>query len=283
MILLDRNTKMFIFGILALLGFVFAFVMSIVPHNYFYVSFILSLFSLLFSVLAFSVRYYDYLFFPLLHMKKRTAVLNNDDPYYIAPNGNAIVVRGEQLVYASSFIKIPVYVSASEMQQQEKLDFAVNFSRLAALSKTPAKLSSQLYIINKDEYMRRISDKLGQVQDIYNQLIAQPDTPTSKAERIKGEVTMWHNLYDNVSRARSQTLAAYAMVTAAGNTEEEAVNLAVVKGEDLAAGISSLLGITATLAHGDEILVFIEADKMIPSKSIEEMMQYKAAEKLNTV
>lgn len=275
---MDKNTKMFIFGVLALIGIVCAFVMTIMPQAYFYISFILAIIAIVFSALAFSVRYYDYLVFPFLHMKKRTAIISNEDPYYLAPGGNAIVVRGEQLTYASSFVKIPLYVSASEMQPEEKAEFAVTFSKLAALSKTPTKVSSQLYIINKDEYIQRINDKLNQVQDIYNQIMGQPNVPPSKAERIKGEVTMWHNLYDNVSRARSQTLNAYAMVTAAGNTEEEAVNMAVVKGEELAAGISSLLGITSTLAHDDEILVFIEPDKMIPSKSVEEMMQYKSAE-----
>ncbi|MDE1860426.1 MAG: hypothetical protein KGH72_01785 [Candidatus Micrarchaeota archaeon] len=276
---MDKNTKMFTFGILVLVSLVFAILPLIIGYAVGpFGSFVFALVAVIFAILAFSVKYYDYLVLSFVHMKKGTAVVSSDDPFYMAPNGNAVVVRGETLVYASAFVRIPIYESASEMQPEDKFEFASLFAKVATISKTPMKLSVQLYIINKDDYIRKITDKLNQVQEVYNQLSNQPGTPADKTERINGEVTMWHNLYDSVNKTRSQTLAAYAMVSAVGGTEEEAINIAVIRAEEIAAGISSVLGITASVAREEEILVMLEPDHMIPSRTVDEMMQYKSSE-----
>ncbi|MDE1823537.1 MAG: hypothetical protein KGH50_04385, partial [Candidatus Micrarchaeota archaeon] len=71
----------------------------------------------------------------------------------------------------------------------------------------------------------------------------------------------------------SQGQMAYAMVSATGASEEEAVNLAIQKAEEAAAGISATLGVTASLARGDEILAFLEPEYVIPPTTVAEMMK----------
>ncbi|MDE1804998.1 MAG: hypothetical protein KGH59_04430, partial [Candidatus Micrarchaeota archaeon] len=95
---------------------------------------------------------------------------------------------------------------------------------------------------------------------------------------MKGEVTMWHNLLDSISKVQSHALFHYAMVSASGSTDEEAIALATQQAEELAAGIGAILGTSATLMTGEEILLATEADYTIPFSTINEEIRQKTME-----
>jgi hypothetical protein len=258
-----------------------------IPAGLSIVKFPLVILALLFDLLAFSTRYFSYLFGPVLKMKKGFVTLDGEEAYTLAPSSNAILVREGSTIYATSFVKIPVYISATEMEPEDKLAFTALFGRILSLSNDPVKLSSELYIINKDQYIESIKLKLNKAEDKYNELMSTINTQgneskdslqTSEADRMRGELTMWKNMLDSVSKARSQTLVTYAAVTAQGTTEEEAINLSLTRADDFAAGVSAVLGITASVAVGLEILPFIEPDAMIPVTNVSERLKAKSAE-----
>ncbi len=132
-------------------------------------------------------------------------------------------------------------------------------------------------MINKDAYINNIRNKLNDAEEKYQEAMVRKDIPKTESERIRGEVTMWHNLFDNVSKVKSQALEAYAMTTAMGGNEDEAVNLALQQADELASGISAVFGITATIAEGEEMLKFIEPDYMIPIVTASEQMNVRNA------
>jgi hypothetical protein len=237
------------------------------------ISLVLSLFALLFDLLAFSTKFYTSFFMPFLTMKDKSVVLEKEEPFFMASTGNAIVVRRENDIYASVFIKIPTYKSSTEMNADEKTEFARLFSRALTLTKNPVKFSTQLYVINKDSYISNIRNRLNEVEERYQNATVSKDISKEESERIKGEVTMWHNLLDNVSRVRSQSLETYAMTTSQGNNEEEAVNLALQEAGEVVTGISSTFGISASIIEGEEMLKFIEPNYMIPLVTISEQMR----------
>lgn len=258
------------------------------------VSMVLVLFTLLFSfstaakfalviialacdIVAFSTKYYYQFFMPFLGMKNRTVVLNDSEAFTMAPSGNAIVIRNGQDTYASVIVKIPSYRSATEMSAEEKTDFAKMFSRVLSLARNPVKFAAQLYVINKDTYIANIKGKLDEAEDRYQSTTLNKNVSKAESERIRGEVTMWHNLFDSVSKTRSQSLEAYAMITSPGNTEEEAVNLALQQADEIATGVSAIFGIGASIAEGKELLKFLEPDYMIPIVTISEQMREKTA------
>jgi hypothetical protein len=164
------------------------------------------------------------------------------------------------------------------MTDQEKTELSKMFGRILTLNKNPIKLSAQLYMINKDEYIKKLRDILNRSEEKYRNMESVKDpSPARHAEleRVRGEVTMWRNLLDNVDRARAQSLVLYAMVSVIGGTEEEAANLAYAQAEDLSGGISATLGVTASVVTGKEILSFIEPDFMIPTETVSERMRQK--------
>ncbi|MEM3781468.1 MAG: hypothetical protein QXT43_00695 [Candidatus Micrarchaeaceae archaeon] len=206
-------------------------------------------------------------------------ILNQDPAFRISPNGNSIVVRSEGSFYVSAFIKIPIYKSATEMSGDERADFARAFSKLLTISKEPAKFATLLYVINDDDYINEIRQKLDLAESAYASLNAQagPSQTTPQLERAKGEVTMWRNLLDSIRRVRSNALGSYAMVTATGATEEEATTIAMQKADELAAGISATIGVGAYVMESKEFLTMIEPEEMIPFATITEQIQEKTA------
>ncbi len=227
------------------------------------------------DVLAFSTKYYFQFFLPFSRMKGRTVLLNGGEAFTMAPSGNAIVVRSGQDTYASAIVKIPSYRSATEMSAEERTDFTQKFSRAMSLARNPVKFAAQLYVIDKDRYIANIKGKLDEAEEKYQGTTVNKSVSKSESERIRGEVTMWHNLFDSVSRTRSQSLEAYAMVTSPGSTEEEAINLALQQADEIATGMSAIFGIGASIAEGAEMLKFLEPDYMIPVVTISEQMREK--------
>ncbi|MEM3255369.1 MAG: hypothetical protein QXH69_03295, partial [Candidatus Micrarchaeaceae archaeon] len=104
--------------------------------------FVLVLLALISDVIAFSTRFYAYIFTPLARMKNKRIVIKSDEAFILAPSGNAIVTREGSDVYATAFVKIPIYRSATEMSDEEKIEFARLFGMVATLSKTPAKITT---------------------------------------------------------------------------------------------------------------------------------------------
>lgn len=265
----------FIFTVLALTTFILLLLTFLTPGTPL-IAFTLAIFTLFFDVLTFSTKYYASFFVPFLKMKNRNLVMESEEPFIMAPSGDAIVIRREGEVYASAFIRIPTYRSATEMSQEEKVDFSRLFSRALTLTKRPMKFGAQLYVINKDAYINNIRNKLNEAEDRYQNAMISKDISKEASERIRGEVTMWHNLYDSVSKVNSHALEAFAMTTSSGGNDEEAITLALQQADEIAAGISSIFGVTASIAQGEELLRFIEPDYMIPLVTVSEEMRGKA-------
>ncbi len=273
MVYLDSNKERVIFMIIAGIGFLLALALQAIPPIYSAFGIFVAMVSLLFAILSFALKDYAYLIDPILRMKGGSLVLDTNEPFYIAANSKAIVIRSPSLVYATSYIKIPIYKSSTEMTDEEKFNFATVFSRAISISTTPMRLSSQLHMVNKDEYLKVITDRLNEVEDRYNALLGDPNAQKPSVDRVKGEVNMWHNLLDNVTKSNSQAQIAFATVTSFGANEDEAVNLATIAADEISAGISAALGVPATVANGDEMLLFIEPDYLIPPATVTEFMK----------
>ena len=270
------DTKTLMFVILIGAAFVMELVIFAMPVPL--VASVVAIIVLLCSIVGFSTKYYTYLLLPALRMKGKAIVLNADEPFIMSPSGNAIVMREGDSVYASSFVRIPIYRSATEMADEEKAAFASMFGRLLTSTTEPVKLSAQMYIINKDDYINKIKARLNAAEERYSRLIANKTVDKGSSERIRGEVTMWRNLFENLSSSRSQALLVYGMVSAMGGSEEEAVNLAYQKAEEFAAGASAVLGVNAYIVRGDEILALIEPNYMIPVETVSERIMQKNVE-----
>ncbi len=270
-------SQRFLFALMLIASCTFLLFIYILPPNPLQ-KFIFAILCLLFDLIAFSTKLYMDFLVPMLKMRGRTIVVDDEEAFVLAPSGEAITVRKGGDIFASAFVKIPSYRSGTEMTPEEKVEFAKLFGRALTITNRPVRFGAQLYVINKDKYIGNIRDKLNEVEERYQRATMNKDISKGEAERIRGEVTMWHNLLDNVNKVKSHALDAFAMITEQGNTEEEAVTLVTQQANELVAGLSSIFGIAANVVVGEDILRYIEPDYMIPVVTETEQLRGKIAE-----
>lgn len=263
------NFKTILFAVLFISAFVLLILEFVLPLGPL-VSSLLAVIALILDVLAFSVRFYSYIFVPFLHMKDKKVVLSNEEAYVLSPTENSIITRSGDRIFATVFVKIPVYKSGTEMTDEERISFAKLFGSLATLSTSPVRITSQVYIINKDEYISQIRERLDKAEITYRQVSEDKTAAKGAVERANGEITMWHNMLDNIVQAESHALVTFATVTAEGGTDEEATNVAIQRGDEIAAGIGATLGVTPTIVSGDELLLFVDPERAVPYSTISE-------------
>jgi hypothetical protein len=221
------------------------------------------------DVAALSSRYYLYIIQPIAQQRKRYIVLSDENPYHLSPSGDSILRKEGEEYIAMAYVSIPIYKSASEMSPEEKIAFATQISLLTTILKNPVRYSTEMYVMNKDNYISTLRDAVDKAEDEQVKL-TQAKAEGKKIERVRGQLTMWRNMLEAVSSSPSFELATYASVSAKGYKEYEAVASVQQRAGELIAGIGSVLGVTPLIVTGDDLLKFVEPECLIPYSTISE-------------
>ncbi|MGA2800730.1 MAG: hypothetical protein ABSE71_05405 [Candidatus Micrarchaeaceae archaeon] len=264
--------------VLVLIGFmalsiVFIAIAVALPHGTLYVvpKLILMALAVLFDVLAFASRYYTFLILPFARQRKKNIVISDQTPYWLSSTGESIIRREAQDFIATVYINIPIYVSASEMTDEEKARFTMQVSRLVGLSKEPVRFTAELYLMNKDSYIQKLKDTISRIEDDEAKLVEQKKE-SPELEHLRGELSMWRKMLDNVSSYTSYELGTFAAVSARGVKESEAISFAQQRARELMSGIGTVLGVSPNIVVGNEILKYVEPEYLIPYSTITEQI-----------
>lgn len=228
--------------------------------------------AVLFDIAAFASRYYTYLIMPFVKQHKRNIVISDQTPYWLSSTGESIIRKEEQDFVATVYINIPLYVSASEMTDEEKARFTTQVSRLVGLSKEPVRFTAELYLMNKDSYIQKLKDTISKLEDDEAKLVAQKSA-SPELEHLRGGISMWKKMLDNVSAYTSYELGTFAAVSAKGAKESEAVSFAQQRARELMSGIGTVLGVSPNIVIGNEILKYVEPEYLIPYSTITEQIE----------
>lgn len=223
------------------------------------------------DVLAFASRYYTYLLIPLTKQRSRSVVISDQSPYWLASNGECIVRKEGDDYVATAYINIPLYVSATEMNDEEKLRFTNQVSRLVGISKEPVRFTTELYLMNKDEYIQKLKDSINLVESDEAKLIENKGTE-KEIEHVKGKLSMWRKMLENITTGTSFELGSFAAISAKGGKEFEAITIVQQKARELMNGIAATLGVPPSLVLGNEILKYVEPEYLIPYSTITEQI-----------
>jgi hypothetical protein len=231
--------------------------------------FVLLLLALFSDILAIMTRYYTPFLVPMLKQRSKMVVLSEENAYWLSTAQDSILRKvGEDFV-ATIYISIPLYRSATEMNDEEKADFAVQISRLVSLSKDPARFTTQLYTMDKDVYIMQLREKINELENDEVKASASGSDP-KEMERLRGELSMWRNILESITSMQSLELLTYAGVSATGTKEYEAVSIAQQKATELMSGISSILGVMPSIITGNDLLKFVEPEFLIPYSTVSE-------------
>ncbi len=250
---------------------------SIMPY---FAKLILLLLAVMVDILAFSSRYYAYLLMPILKQRSRHIILSKEDAYWMATSADSILHRNKEDYIATVYISIPLYLSATEMPDEQKLEFSRQVSRLVGIARDPVRFTSQMYVMNKDSYIQQLRDAINLSENEEAELEQKPDASKDAIERVKGKTAMWRNLLDSISKDLSFELISYASVSGVGSKEYEAVSVAQQKARELMSGIGSIFGITPSIITGMQLKKFIEPDSLIPFSTVTEQINKNLEEEV---
>ncbi len=243
------------------------------------IKFILLLIALAFDVIAFSSRRYSYLIVPMFKQRRKKVVLSNEEPYVMSTSEDAIIRKDGNDYIATVYISIPMYRSATEMTEPEKVEFSRQVSRLISISTDPIRFTSEMYIMDKDSYIQTLRDAISAAEEEEAKL-SQSKADDKKMEMVRGKIAMWRNILQNSTSESSLELISYASISASGLKEYEAISLAQQKAREAISGIGSTLGVTPAIVTGKEILKFVEPEYLIPFSTAEEEIEQKTEEEV---
>ncbi len=235
--------------------------------------------ALFLSIMAFSTRFYTYLLLPMLKQRSRHVVLSTDDAYWLSAGQDAVMHREGILFAATVLVKIPMYVSATQMNPEEKLNFTRQVARLVALSQEPVRFTTQLHMMNKDNYIKTLRDTINEV-DTMEAALMSGGTVSEPEQVIKGKSSMWHHMLDNVASTPSFELVSFAAVSARSPKEFEAVAEAQRRAREVISGISAVFGVSSSIVTGSEILKFVEPEYSIPYSTVAEQISKSVREQV---
>jgi hypothetical protein len=235
--------------------------------------------ALVLDVLAFSSRYYTYLMLPLFEQRRRNVVLSTEQAYWLSTTSDTIMTKeGEEFV-ATMYVNIPLYISSTEMNDDEKLAFSKQVSSLVGISKDPVRFTTELYVMNKDSYIQQLRDRINEVENEESALL-QKNATQNELERVRGKLSMWRKMLDNVSKGTSLELISFASLSARGSKEFEAINVVQLKAKELISGIGALLGVSPNIVTGTDLLKFVEPEFLIPYSTISEQISKNIQEQV---
>ncbi len=269
------NPKVLLIMGFLLLGLVTAGVAAYIPSGALadIIKFILFILAMAFVVIGFSCRYYSYLIAPILKQRSRHIILSDQVPYWLATTGDCIVSKRNEDFIATAYINIPLYVSSSEMSDEERERFASQMSRLVGVNKEPVRFSSVLRIMDKDDYLKKIKELIGIAEN--DESIALQRGGPIEIERARGKLSMWKKILDTIGSKSSMELVTFAAVSATGGKEYEAITIAQQKAKELMNGVGTILGVTPNIIVGSEILKLVEPEYLIPLSTVSEEITKK--------
>lgn len=224
-----------------------------------------------FDVLAFASRYYTYLLLPAARQRSKHVIISDQSPYWLSTTQDCIVRKAGDDYVATAYINIPLYVSASEMTDEEKLRFTNQVSRLVGISREPVRFTTELFLMNKDEYIQKLKDEINAIENEQTKLIEGGGTP-GQLEHVRGKLAMWKKMLDNISTGSSLELGTFAALSARGVKEFEAITIVQQKARELMNGIAATLGVPPNIVTGSEIYKYIEPEYLIPYSTITEQI-----------
>lgn len=268
------ETKLLVFLVLIVGAFAAMMVAVSLPHMLILapIRIILIVVAGVLDVGAIASRYYTYMIMPLLQQRKKEVVLSDETPYHLSSTGDSIVRKEGTEYFATAYVSIPLYRSASEMGPDEKISFAQQVSRLTTILKTPVRFTTEMYVMNKDSYIATLRQAVDKAENEEARLTQEKDTEPKMLNRVKGELTMWRNMLESVSSSPSFELVTYAAIAARGYKEYEAVAAVQQKASELMAGIGAQLGVSPGIVLGEELLKFVEPEYLIPYSTVSEQI-----------
>lgn len=207
---------------------------------------------------------YGYVIVPLA-LQRANVVQIMEGGFEIPPSNDVIIKNMGGIYYATKFLGVRIYESASEKSVEENIVYSEYFERAISSVKHVTKFAMMVYMKDITEYRNRIETKHAEAQLRLARERDKPDPDVLKLDRYEKEVGMWENQINKLTRGiKPMGCISYVMTTAVGVSKESATASAASQANELKATISNALNVQVDLLTGEEMLRCFQWEIMIP-------------------
>lgn len=213
---------------------------------------------------AVAIFKYGYFLLPLLTQGSRVVQIMRGG-YEIPPEQDVIVKKSEGIYFASQFLGVRIYESASEKSPEQNIIFSEYFERAISGIRYVTKVSMLLYVKDLTEFREKIETKRAEAQLRLSRERDKPEPDVLKMDRYAKEVAMWDGqLSKMTSGIMPMGAMAYVMTTAAGVSAEAAIAGAKAQGKELRATVANALNVEVDVLKGEEMLRCFDWEHALP-------------------
>ncbi len=216
------------------------------------------------SALAIAFLKFGYIFVPMLTQRTNTVVMT-DTGYEIPPSQNVIVKNANGIYYASAFLGIKVFESATEKSMEENIAYNQYFERAISNLKYITKISYLLYVEDVGEKRKTIEAKRAEAQLRLAREREKAEPDVLKIDKYEREVGVWDlQLNKLIKGIKPMGVVAYAMTCASGVSKEGAIATVRAQANELRTVLANALNVEVDLLTADEMLRCFEWEQFFP-------------------
>jgi hypothetical protein len=264
----ETNSRMFIYGSIGMgiIGLVFTFMFGSGSGG---ATIIGSLLCAMGSLFTFLFWKYGYMLVPII--TERTRIIMKMDGGYEVPAGEEVIVKQSgNVYYASAFLIIKVFESATEKSAEENVTYNEYFERAISNLKYVTKISYLLYVEDVGQKRKMIETKRAEAQLRLARERDKSEPDVLKIDKYEREVSHWDlQLNKMIKGVKPMGVIATAMTTAAGVSKEGAMATVKAQASELITVLSNALNVEVKWLKGDEMLKCFEWEKFYPTSPTE--------------
>ncbi len=216
------------------------------------------------SVAAVLFLKYGYMVVPLI-TQRTNMVLMTDTGYEVPPSQDVVLKKVGGLYYASSFLGIRIFESATEKTLEQNIAYNEDFERAISNIKYVAKIAYMLYAEDVGEERKKIETKKAEAQLRLSREREKTEPDVLRIDKYEREVAMWDNQLAKLTKGlRPMGVLAYAMTTASGVSKEAAMAAVRAQARELKVTLSNSLNVQVEPLQADQMLKCFEWEKAMP-------------------
>ena len=217
---------------------------------------------------------YGYLVVPLITTKARI-VMVTDTGYEVPPSQDVIIKKVGNEYYASAFLAIRIFESATERTQDQNIAYNQFFERAISNMRYAVKICYLLYAEDVAEKRRMIETRKAEAQLRLARERDKGEPDVLKMDKLERETAMWETqLQRLIKGVRPMGVLAYAMTSASGVSKEAAVATLRAQVREVKVTLQNALNVQIEQLTADEMKRCFEWEYAFPSgpKEIEEAL-----------
>lgn len=255
------SPKMFIYGsmLIGVIGFLFSFIFGSSG------AVLGGFFSGLGAVMAMVFWKYGYIIIPVITQRARIVTIDGGG-FEVPPSNDVIVKKSGSVYYASVFLGIKIYESATEKSSEENFTYNQYFERAISNLKYVVKIAYMMYVEDIGEKRKLIETKRAEAQLRLARERDKPEPDVLRIDKYEREVTLWDTQLNKLIKGlKPMGVIAYAMTTAAGVSKDAAVASVKAQANELKTVLANSLNVEVKWLTADEMLKCFEWETFFPT------------------